>query len=95
MRNEPVPGRSDNQHVIRASELAQFSFCQRAWWLAVVKDHTPKNQVSLSRGILTHNRHFHQIQTAQRWRYASFFLLYSGGLLLVVVLLWHILNSYF
>lgn len=95
MRNEPVPGQADKQHVIRASELAQFSFCRRAWWLAAVKGHKPQNQAALSRGILTHNRHFQHVQTAQRWRYASFFLFCGGGLLLLMVLLWHILNSYF
>ncbi|MFN8454613.1 MAG: hypothetical protein U0401_08065 [Anaerolineae bacterium] len=97
MKNEPLSGQPDPHHlpVIRASELAQFSFCRRAWWLATVKGNQPKNQAALSRGVFTHNRHFQHVQTAQRWRYASVFLLSGGGLLLLAILLWQLLIPYF
>lgn len=95
MKNEPVINQTDYNPLplIRASELAQFSFCQRAWWLTVAKGHQPHHQASLNQGVLTHNRHYQHVQTAQRWRYASFFLLGGGGLLLVVIIVWTLLIS--
>lgn len=93
MKNEP--GDQPKVPIIRASELAQFSFCQRAWWLAVAQGYPPKNQGTLSHGVSAHNRHFQHVQTAQRWHKASVFLLGGGGLLLLAVLLWQLLISYF
>ncbi len=97
MKNEPAPGQADSRPapIIRASELAQFSFCRRAWWLAAIKGHRPHNQATLAYGVTTHNRHYQQVHTAQRWRYASFFLLGGGSLLLLALVVWQLLLPYF
>jgi hypothetical protein len=70
--------------LIRASELAQFSFCRRAWWLGVVKGLPSRQQATLERGIRTHRRHADQVQATIRWRQVSLFL-WAGGILLLVV----------
>jgi hypothetical protein len=61
--------------LIRASELAQYSFCRRAWWLGTVKRIPSNNQTTLTRGRGIHRHHASQVRIALRWRQASFFCL--------------------
>jgi hypothetical protein len=70
--------------LIRASELAQYSFCHRAWWLATVQGQPTRQQTALKRGVQLHLAHQDKVKKALRWRYASFFLFISGFLLLIV-----------
>lgn len=79
---------ADNLPLIRASELAQYGFCERAWWLGVVKKIPSQNQVSLTRGCSRHQRHEQWVQSAARWRRVGLMLLGVGGLFLLVSLLW-------
>ncbi|MEW5960808.1 MAG: hypothetical protein AB1801_24040 [Chloroflexota bacterium] len=76
--------------LIRASELAQFDFCRRAWWLGTVKGWPADNRASLKRGTAGHRFHGRQVHLAARWRRVGLLLLAGGGLLLVtaVVRLW-------
>ena len=78
----------DEAPLIRASELAQYHFCQRAWWLASVKGYRPEDQTALVRGSQTHQRHTRQVRAALRWRRAGFWLIASGIFFLISVLLW-------
>jgi hypothetical protein len=78
--------------LIRASELAQYSFCRRAWWLGTVKGIPSGNQAALARGGQFHRSHTHQVHTALRWHHASFFLLSGGSLLLIIALAWLLLT---
>jgi hypothetical protein len=66
---------SDNW--IRASEISNFVYCQRAWWLQRVQGKSPTNMRELQTG-----RHFHQQHGrlvtqaiwARRFTYILFFL---------------------
>lgn len=87
----PPPEPDNTLPLIHASELAQFSFCQRAWWLSNVKQIPSRNQAVLKHGTQIHRLHTKQVHTALRWRQASFFLLAGGGLLLGVALLLYFL----
>jgi hypothetical protein len=86
------PDPTDSLPLIRASELTQYSFCQRAWWLSTVKQVQVNNQAALVRGTQTHRHHSRHVQAALRWRQASFFLLGEGGFLLTVAVLWYFLQ---
>jgi hypothetical protein len=82
------PGRShyslpDELPLIRASELAQHSFCHRAWWLGTVKGLPSESQTRLVRGARHHERHEQQVYAAGRWRRLGLILLSTGLLLLV------------
>lgn len=88
----PTPDPADSLPLIRASELNQYSFCHRAWWLGTVRRVPANNQAVLAHGIQIHRLHSHQVQVALRWRQASFFLLAGGGLLLGVALLCYLLQ---
>jgi len=84
---------ANNIPLIRASELAQYGFCQRAWWLATVKKTPSQNQANLSRGSQLHTQHEGQVRRAGLWQRAGFFLISSGAVLFVLMLLWLWLNS--
>jgi hypothetical protein len=43
--------------VIRASELAQYAYCARAWWLGSVEGVQPSNVRQLEAGTVAHARH--------------------------------------
>lgn len=43
--------------VIRASEINEYAFCARAWWLARARGLEPDNTVELAQGMASHKRH--------------------------------------
>ena len=83
MKQDPI---TDNQLpvLIKASELAEFGFCERAWWLSNVKQVSRQNQHELQRGQTVHIRHEKYVQAAARWSRISMGLFAMGGILLVV-----------
>ena len=72
--------------IIRASEIGQYVFCQRAWWLATVQGYRPVNETELSAGTQAHLQHARAVAASQRWRRAGLALLILGGLLFAVLL---------
>ena len=76
----PVP---EELPLIRASELAQYSFCHRAWWLGTVKGLPSRSRAGLARGARHHERHAGQVYAAGWWRQLGLLLLGSGLLLLL------------
>lgn len=64
--------------LIRASELAQYSFCRRAWWLGTVKGLPSRSQAAMERGTRHHRQHGRQVNLARRWRQIGLVLLGSG-----------------
>jgi hypothetical protein len=78
----------DGLPLIRASELVQYSFCHRAWWLGTVKGLTSQSQVALERGTRHHKHHGGQVYTAKRWQQLGLILLAGGIFLLVFTLFW-------
>ena len=73
-------------HIIRASEIGQWTYCQRAWWLAR-QGYDNRNQAALQAGIADHARHGHSVASAQRTRSLAFILMILGVLALMVSLL--------
>lgn len=73
--------------VIRASELAQYSFCRRAWWLTTVKQVPVQSGQHLRRGRQAHAQHERQVRAAVRWRYGGFWLMGAGGLFFIMALM--------
>ena len=75
-----------NPPIIRASELAQYSFCRRAWWLTTVKKIPIQTQQHLQRGRQAHARHEKQVLAAARWRQSGFWLMLAGTLFFMIAL---------
>lgn len=47
---------SDNR-IIRASEIGEYVFCQRAWWLHQVQGVESANRELMSAGVVHHQAH--------------------------------------
>lgn len=47
----------NEDRVIRASELGQYSFCAKAWWLGSVEDVPSANMREMDAGTYAHEQH--------------------------------------
>jgi len=78
------------REVIRASELSEYVYCARAWWLGRVLGYRPANLERLAAGEEVHLRHGQKVASSrrlQRWAYALLALaLLTGALFLVLAL---------
>jgi hypothetical protein len=72
--------------IIKASELAEFDYCRRAWWLRHVKKVSPvAMSPAIKRGRAHHTAHYGQVQMTAILQWAGYLLLAGGvGLLLIV-----------
>ena len=76
--------------VIRASELGQYAYCARAWWLGRVLGYRPTNLQRLAAGEAAHVRHGQRVvsfRRLQRWAYALLALALLAGVLLLALAL--------
>lgn len=72
---------------IRASELAQFAYCQRAWWLESVLGYPSDNVAQMDSGTQVHRAHGHRVAAALDFQRAAWVLLAIGALLLAIYFL--------
>lgn len=68
------------QTLIRASEIGEYVYCARSWWLRRVAGLTPDGTERRERGTVLHRRHGRAVV-------ASSALMWLGGALLLVALL--------
>jgi hypothetical protein len=74
--------------LIRASEVGQYGFCSRAWWLATVHGYRSANQAALQAGSRAHQRHGAKLSLARRGRRLGYILLGVGGMGLLLLGAW-------
>jgi hypothetical protein len=86
MQSPPTPNSNPASPIIRASEIGQYVFCQRAWWLGTVKGYRSVNEATLDAGTQAHLQHGRRVATSQRWQQIGYGLVVLGGFLIVVVL---------
>lgn len=72
--------------IIRASEIGQYVFCHRAWWLGAVQGYRPVNDAALEAGTQAHLQHGRSVAGSQRWQRVGYTLLILGGMLGAVAL---------
>ena len=70
---------------VTASQVGQYAYCARAWWLGVVEGHTPAELEGLEQGWRAHERHGWRVSLARLARRTAFLLL--GGAA-VFALMW-------
>ena len=61
---------------IRASEIADYVYCRRSWWLRRVRGLAPANTAQLQAGTRHHERHGRLVRRsiwAQRVAYVALF----------------------
>lgn len=73
--------------VIRASEIGQWAYCARAWWLSSVKGVQSTNTREMVRGELAHQQHGRTVWAAGVLRSASLVLLVIAVLLALAAVL--------
>ena len=73
---------------IRASEIASYTYCQRAWWYQV-NGQVSDNQLELGEGLTAHQQHGRRVYFAGCLRILAFTLLLLALIALAVELtLW-------
>jgi hypothetical protein len=75
--------------VIRASEIGQYVFCHRAWWLCRVHGCQALNQDVLTAGAEYHARHGRSVAASQRWERVGYLLLGIG----ILAAVWAVLQG--
>lgn len=70
----PKPNAS---RVIRASEIGEYVYCHRAWWLGRVKGVENANRAQMGAGVERHRAHGQVVRRAQ--------LLQRAGLVLALI----------
>ena len=74
------------ERVIRASEIGQYVYCARAWWLGNVKGVPSTNTRELAYGEVVHQQHGRRVRAAGVLRTASFVLALIAVLLVIVAI---------
>jgi hypothetical protein len=75
-----------SDRVIRASEIGQYDFCAKAWWLGSIDGVQPSNIRELQAGTTAHEQHGRQVQRASQLQIAAFALVALGVVILVFAL---------
>jgi uncharacterized membrane protein len=73
--------------VIRASEISQYAFCARAWWLGRVRGYRSTNLAAMRQGEARHRAHGRAVEGYHRQRWLAVALLALAAVLIVAWLL--------
>ena len=73
---------------LRASEIGEYLYCRRAWWLHQVQGLVSANQPQLAAGTETHAGHGRLVGAADTLRLLALLLFGAGALGLLLALLW-------
>ena len=77
---------SDDQ-VVRASELGQYAYCAKAWWLGSVEGVPSANVREMDAGQSAHEQHGQTVQLAAWLNRAGLALVALGLVMLALFLL--------
>ena len=73
--------------VIRASEVGQYAFCARAWWLGSVEGQPSTLQEEMATGETAHRRHGQRVRASVTLRRTAYLLL-ALALLAAAIAVW-------
>lgn len=73
--------------IIRASEIGEFIFCRRAWWLRHVQGRASANIHELAAGTAVHARHGRAVWLSGALRLAAVLLLALAAIACLISLL--------
>jgi hypothetical protein len=75
-----------SDRIIRASEIGQYDFCAKAWWLGSIEGVQPSNIRQLQAGTAAHEEHGRQVRRAGQMQVAAFMLVGLGVIILLLSL---------
>ena len=67
----------------KASEIGEFVYCHKAWWLHHIGGNDPVNQKVLAAGRVQHAQHGARVQRATLLRNVALVVVVIGALLLI------------
>lgn len=76
-----------DRSLVRASDIGAWLYCNRAWWLANVKNVAPANVAELDAGTRAHHAHGRTVRRAYQLQRFGYFLLAVGMVLAGIALL--------
>lgn len=79
-----------DRSLVRASDLASWSYCNRAWWLAQVQGAEHENPDMLAHGDAAHRTHGRTVATSGWLALAGTSLALIGLAGLTLALLWQL-----
>ena len=74
---------------VTASQVGQYAFCARAWWLATVEKREPVHQARLDAGTVAHERHGWNVALARGSRRLALIIV---GIATLALATWAILS---
>lgn len=94
MASQPLPPRTPagagrtgaGRRAVRASEIGEYVFCHRAWWLHQVQGQASANVRQLEAGTATHARHGRLVGVSRGLSVLAALLLVAAGVLAVATL---------
>jgi len=81
-----------DDYIIRASEIGQYEYCARAWWLGRVLGYRPHNVEEMSAGEEEHASHGRQVVSYYHWRRLAYLLL-SLATVVGLLLFWSLVRG--
>ena len=64
-----------HDHIVRASEVGQYAYCARAWWLGHVQGIPSAHQREMTAGRVAHRRHGRRVRATARLARLAYVLL--------------------
>ena len=78
---------SQQDPIVRASEIGQYAYCARAWWFARVKGYRSAHVAAMRQGTARHGVHGRAVEGYHLLRRLAVALIVLAGLLLLAWLL--------
>lgn len=75
--------------IIRASEIGEYLYCHRAWWLRHIQGYKSANVTELASGTALHAQHGQRVWLSGLLRNLAFILLAIAAILFLLSLLPH------
>lgn len=72
------------ERLIRASEIGEYVYCRRSWWLHMVVGVTPEGRQRREQGVAQHARHGRRVRASQLLALSGLALLLLAGLVLLL-----------
>lgn len=82
-------GQETAERIIRASEVGQYAFCARAWWLGAVEGRPSTHGPEMAAGEAAHRRHGRQVRSAVLLSRIAYLLLILAAVAALVYWLAH------
>jgi hypothetical protein len=76
-----------DDHILRASELGQYSFCAKAWWLGSVEGMPSANVREMDAGTSAHEQHGQAVQISVWLNRVGVACLILGALVLALLVI--------